>query len=186
MVVTGPGFRDDLGLRSTWFTIGWLALTPQPAPLLFGTTTAVTGLVRGLSGVVLEEKPSGSAWEAVSPVSPDSTGAFSTPITPRATTQFRLSEGTVNAGLVTVTVVPLVQAALGVGSVQGTVHPSGAGTPVQLQLQSGAQWTTVATGATDAAGSFLITARLDPGTYRVRCSPGAGLSPGVSGTLSTP
>jgi hypothetical protein len=41
----------------------------------------------------------------------------------------------------------------------------------------------VATGATDASGAFLITMPLAPGTYRVRCAPGAGLSPGVSATL---
>jgi stage II sporulation protein D len=184
LVVSGPAFRDDLGLRSTWLTIGWLALTPQPAELLFGTTTAITGLVRGLAGVVLEEKPRGFGWETVSAVTPDPTGAFSTAVTPRATTEFRLSEGTVHAGLITVTVVPLVQAALGGGGVEGTVHPAAAGSPVQLQFRNGVKWSNLASGVTDAAGAFQIPARLDPGTYRVRCPAGAGLSPGLSGTLT--
>jgi SpoIID/LytB domain protein len=183
VVVTGPALRDDLDLRSTWFTIGWLAITPQSTPLLYGTTTAIAGIVRGVSNVVLEERPTGSAWQTVGPVTPDSSGAFSTPLTLDATTQFRLTAGTVNAALVKVTVVPLVTAVLGTGGVQGAVHPATAGTVVQLQLQSGSQWTTVATAATDASGAYTITMTLAAGSYRVRCVPGGTLSPGVSGTL---
>jgi stage II sporulation protein D len=183
VTVTGPAFRTDLGLRSTWLTIGWLAITPQPTPLVYGTPTSIAGIIRGVSNVVLEERPAGAAWQTVGPVAPDSTGAFSTAVTPEATTQFRLTAGTVHAALIKVTVVPLVTATLGSGSVQGTVHPAAAGSPVELQLQSGSQWTTVATGATDASGAFLITMSLAPGSYRVRCAPGAGLSPGVSATL---
>lgn len=183
VTVTGPALRDDLGLRSTWFTIGWLAITPQPVPLPYGTTTVIKGLVRGVSNVVLEKRPLGGAWQTVEPVKPDSTGAFSLAVSPQATTQYRLTAGTVHAALVKVTVVPLVTAALGTGSVQGTVHLVPAGSPVQLQLQQGSQWTTVATGATDAAGAFQITSALTAGSYRVRCVPAAGLSPGVSGTL---
>jgi SpoIID/LytB domain protein len=183
LVVSGPALREDLGLRSTWFTVGWLALTPQPAPLIYGTATAVTGLVRGVADVVLEERPAGGAWRTVAPVKPDSSGAFSMAVTPEATTQFRLTAGTVHAALVKVTVVPLVTATLTAGSAQGTVRPAAAGSPVQLQRQDGSQWTTVATGTTDASGAFQISAPLASGSYRVRCVPGAGLSPGVSGTL---
>ncbi len=181
--LTGPALRQDLGLRSTWLTIGWLSIAPQSAPLLYGTTTAITGLVRGVANVVLEERPAGSTWQTVAPVTPDSSGVFSAAVTPEETTQFRLTAGTVHAALVKVTVVPLVTAALGAGSVQGTVHPAAAGSPVALQVQDGSTWTTVATGATDASGAFLITMTLAPGSYRVVCAPGAGLAPGVSGTL---
>jgi stage II sporulation protein D len=182
VVVTGPAFRDDLGLRSTWLTIGWLAITP-PTAEPYGTATTLKGLIRGVSNVVLEEKPGGAAWQTVGPVTPDPTGAFSRTVTPSATTQFRLTAGTVHAALVTVAVVPVVTASVGTGNVQGTVHPAAAGSPVELQLQAGSQWTTVATGATDASGAFQIAMSLAPGSYRVRCAPGAGLSPGVSSTL---
>lgn len=183
VVVTGPAFRDDLGLRSTWLTIGWLAITPQTAPLPYGAGTALSGLVRGVANVVLEERPTGGAWQAVGPVKPDSTGVFSAAVTPKVTTQYRLTAGTVNAALVKVTVVPVVSAALGTSGVQGTVRPAAVGSPVQLQAQQGTQWTTVATGATDGSGAFLFTTTLNPGSYRVRSAPGGGLSPGVSGTL---
>jgi hypothetical protein len=79
-----------------------------------------------------------------------------------------------------VTVAPLVSASLGAGTVQGTVRPALAGASVQLQRQSGASWTTVATGTTDGGGGFAVAAQLAPGSYRVRCAPGHGLSPGVS------
>jgi hypothetical protein len=74
----------------------------------------------------------------------------------------------------------MVSASLGAGTVQGTVRPALAGASVQLQRQSGASWTTVATGTTDVAGAFAVAAQLSPGSYRVRCAPGHGLSPGVS------
>jgi len=76
--------------------------------------------------------------------------------------------------------VPLVSATAGAGQVQGTVRPALAGAAVQLQRQDGPGWTTVATGTTDAAGGFAVVAQLTPGSYRVRCAPGHGLSPGVS------
>jgi hypothetical protein len=41
-------------------------------------------------------------------------------------------------------------------------------------------WTTVATAPLDGTGTFAVAAQLSPGSYRVRCAPGHGLSPGVS------
>ena len=72
------------------------------------------------------------------------------------------------------------------GTVQGTVQPALAGSAIQLQLADGSGWTTVAAATTDAAGSFAVAASLTPGSYRVRCAPGHGLSPGVSQALSVP
>jgi hypothetical protein len=113
-------------------------------------------------------------------VSARADGSFAVSIQPSATTQYRLAAGTVRAAVVQVPVTPSVSASLGAGSVQGTVKPALAGASVQLQRQSGASWTTVATGTTDVAGAFAVAAQLSPGSYRVRCAPGHGLSPGVS------
>ena len=60
------------------------------------------------------------------------------------------------------------------------MKPALAGAAVQLQRQDGVGWTTVATGTTDVSGAFAVSAALAPGSYRVRCAPGHGLSPGVS------
>ncbi len=180
VTVTGNTLEADLGLRSTWFTVGLLSLAPPAAPIGFGGTATLSGTVRGMRDVTIEGRSHGAAWAPVATVTPGAGGAFTATVDPAATTQYRLVAGSVHAGLVTVAVKPLVQAAVGAGAVQGTVKPAIAGSPVQLQLQAGRAWTTVATGTTDSAGAFAVSAALAPGSYRVRSAPGHGLSPGVS------
>jgi 5-hydroxyisourate hydrolase-like protein (transthyretin family) len=140
----------------------------------------LTGIARGLAPVTLEQRTATGTWQTLTTVSARADGSFAVSIQPSATTQYRLAAGTVRAAVVQVPVTPLVSASLGAGSVQGTVKPALAGASVQLQRQSGASWTTVATGTTDVAGAFAVAAQLSPGSYRVRCAPGHGLSPGVS------
>ena len=178
--LTGSAVRSALELRSSWFTVGWLALTPPAAPVAYGGSGTLTGTVRGVGSVTLEQRTPAGAWQTLAPVSPRSDGSFTVSVQPTATTQYRLAAGQVRAALVQVTVAPLVSASVGAGTVQGTVRPALVGAAVQLQRQSGASWTTVATGTTDVAGAFAVAAQLSPGSYRVRCAPGHGLSPGVS------
>jgi SpoIID/LytB domain protein len=178
--VTGSTVRSALGLRSSWFTAAWLALTPPAEPVAYGGSGTLTGTVRGLGPVTLEQKTATGAWQNVSAVSPRGDGTFSVAIRPSATTQYRLATGQIRAAMVQVTVTPLVSASVGAGTVQGTVRPALAGASVQLQRQSGVSWTTVATATLDGAGGFAVAAQLSPGSYRVRCVPGHGLSPGVS------
>jgi stage II sporulation protein D len=104
----GTDVRDDLGLRSTWFTVGWLELDPPSGPVADGGSASVQGVVRGLSGVALEARTAGGAWQTVSTVKPDAAGAFSVVVHPRTTTSYRLSAGLVNAGLAKVVVQPAV------------------------------------------------------------------------------
>jgi stage II sporulation protein D len=186
VTLSGGALRGDLGLRSTFFTVGWLALDPPALPVAYGGTVTLSGIARGVGSVSLEARAAGGDWQTVSQVVPDASGAFSTNVAPQVTTQYRLTAGTVHAGLVKAAVVPNVQATLTPGTVQGTVKPALAGQPIQLQLQAGPGWTTVAASTTDAAGSFAVPAQLTPGSYRVRYAPGHGLSPGVSQALSVP
>jgi len=178
--LSGSAVRTALELRSSWFSVGWLALTPPSVPVAYGGSGTLTGTVRGVGSVTLEQRTATGAWQTLAPVSPRSDGTFTVTVQPSATTQYRLAAGQVRAALVQVTVAPLVSASAGAGTVQGTVRPALAGAAVQLQRQSGASWTTVATGTTDVAGAFAVAAQLSPGSYRVRCAPGHGLSPGVS------
>ena len=186
LLLTGNAVRRDLGLRSTWFRVGWLALTPSATPMNYGGAATLSGSVRGVSGVTLEGRAGTGSWQTVAAVAPGLTGGFAVVVTPAVTTQYRLTAGDVHAGLARVAVTPLVQASVAADTVQGTVRPVFAGSPVQLQLQAGASWTTVATATTDAAGAFAVTAQLGPGSYRVRSAPGHGLSPGVSPPLPVP
>ena len=79
-----------------------------------------------------------------------------------------------------------VEAQPGVGGVEGTIQPALEGSPVELQLQGVSGWTTIATSTADASGIFAVTlpAQVVPGSYRVRCAPGHGLSPGVPPPLT--
>jgi stage II sporulation protein D len=186
VVQSGSALRSELGLRSSWFTVGWLALDPLATPIAYGGSITLTGVARGLTDVALEARPAGGDWQTVAAITPDTSGTFSTTVTPQITTQYRLTAGSVHAGLVKAAVVPVVQAAVAPGTVQGSVQPPLPGSACQLQLQDGTGWTTVAAGTTDSAGSFALAAALAPGSYRIRCAPGRGLSPGVSPALSVP
>jgi hypothetical protein len=185
VVLTGNALRADLGLRSTWFSVGWLSLQPLPAPLTFGGGASLAGIARGVGPVVLEAKPAGGDWQTVSTVVPDATGAFTANVAPSVTTRYRLSAGDLHGALVNVPVAPDVQAQPGVGAVAGTIQPAIEGSPVQLQLQNGGSWATVSTGTADAIGSFTLPfpGTPVPGSYRVRSAPGHGLSPGLSSPL---
>jgi SpoIID/LytB domain protein len=185
VTLTGSALRGALGLRSSWFSVGWLELDAPTTPVAYGTPVVLNGVARGVGGIAVEAKPAGSAdWQIVASIVPDASGAFTTTVTPQVTTQYRLAVGSVDAGLVEAQVVPVVQAAVAPGAVQGSVQPALPGSPIQLQLQDGTGWTTVAAGTTDSAGSFALAGSLGPGSYRVRYAPGHGLSPGVSQALS--
>jgi SpoIID/LytB domain protein len=179
--VTSGDVRDALGLRSTWFTVGWLALTAPTPAISYGGSGRLSGLARGVTGPIsLEERGADGTWQQVSAVTPAADGSFGVTINPSATTQYRLAAGLIRAALVKVPVVPVVSASAASGQVQGSVQPPLAGAAVQLQRQDGAGWTTVASGTTDVGGAYAVAAQLSPGSYRVRCAPGHGLSPGVS------
>jgi len=183
--LTGAAVRAALGLRSTWFTAGRLALQAPSQPLAYGASATLTGSVQGVAGVTLEGRAGKGAWTPVLAVSPGSDGSFAVAVNPTATTEYRLAAGAVHAGLVKVAVTPAVSASVGAGAVQGSVRPPLPGAAVQLQRQDGSGWTTVATGTTDVSGAFAVAAQLSPGSYRVRCAPGHGLSPGVSPPIQT-
>ena len=61
--LTGSTVRAALGLRSTWFTIGTLSLTPPPARSSTGRRVRLVGLARGIPRVTLESRPYGGEWK---------------------------------------------------------------------------------------------------------------------------
>src|SRR5581483_12309781 len=61
--LTGAALRTALGLRSTWFSIGWLALDPPPAPVAYGGTVTLSGIARGVGTVTVEARPAGGEWQ---------------------------------------------------------------------------------------------------------------------------
>ncbi len=180
----GETIRSALGLRSTWFSVRWLALAKSQT-LPQGTVTSVilTGVVRGFPVVQLEAKPAGSVWAPVGPVTPTSDGSFSIAVRPAVTTSYRLAAGTIRGAQITLAIAPVVTATALNRAVTGTIAPATAGVPVELQVRNGAVWQAVVASTSDATGAFALGAQLAPGTYRVRCAPGGGLSPGFSATI---
>jgi stage II sporulation protein D len=92
--VAGGATVSALGLRSAWFSVGVLSLQPPSpnTPVTAGTRVRLSGVVRGVKGVVLQERTAGQAWQQLKSVAPTAkTGAFHLAVRPRATTDYRLA-----------------------------------------------------------------------------------------------
>lgn len=179
---TGSRLRTALDLQSTWFTPGLLVLQPPKSAVPYGSTTSLTGELRGaVSNVSLEQRTIGGSWQPAGPVVPGAGGAFSADVKPQVTMQYRLAWDNVRVGLARVNVAPalVVQAPTATG-LTGTLEPAVAGAAVDLQQEDGSVWGTVASTVTDSSGNWSFTGALAPGAYRVRCAPGHGLVAGVS------
>jgi stage II sporulation protein D len=89
--VGGATIASALGLRSSWFSVGVLSLQPpSPNPAVSpGTRVTLTGLVRGVPGVVLQSSSAGAAWKQFRTIA--GTGAFHFAVKPRVTTRYRLA-----------------------------------------------------------------------------------------------
>jgi stage II sporulation protein D len=175
----GNDVRRALGLRSTWFNIGTLALAHPAKPAVFGSRLGLSGVARGIGAVTLEERPAGGSWRELRTVSGSN---FTTPVRPEVTTYYRLTAGDARSGVVRVIVAPFVRLSLAPAGTAawGVVRPLVPGAKVEIQRLAGPRWRTVARTSVDAKGKFDVEAVLDPGSYRARVVPGRGLVPGTS------
>jgi stage II sporulation protein D len=177
--------RAALGLRSTWFSVGVMLLAP-PAPsppIPYGSSVKLTGLIRGVDGVALEERTSLSSWQSSGTVTTASDGTLQLTVQPTITTDYRLATPQAAAGYVRIRVTPNVTITSATTTqIQGTEQPVLAGAPVQVQQQAAdGTWSTDATGVVAADGSFTIPVQLAAGTtYRVVVAPGHGYWPGTT------
>ena len=183
--VTGADVRRALGLRSTWFRIGVLALAPPAAPVTYGTRASLTGVARNLPSVSLEHRPAGSAWRRAGQVSVQPDGTVSIAPKLRGPTDYRLVSGSARSRVAHVAVAPRVRFyGLGGGtSLRGYARPLLPGASVAIQRLDGSTWTTVVRATIAANGDFEAGVTLSPGDYRARLAPGNGFVPGVSPTL---
>ncbi|HLK43089.1 MAG TPA: SpoIID/LytB domain-containing protein [Thermoleophilia bacterium] len=104
LTLTGSQVQTDLGLRSTYFQIGMLALEPRPLAVASGAVVTLTGTIVGFPGASLEARQAGGTWTIVAAVTPDKTGAFSVQVSPKATTQYRLAIASAAGALIKVRV----------------------------------------------------------------------------------
>ena len=188
VTVTGAELRRALGLRSTWFQVGVLALGPPPAPVTYGTRALLSGTARGVSSVGLQElvEPAGS-WQTVAKLNPKG-GTVAPRVKPHASARYRLAVGAITSASVSVSVAPAVglHVPYDLSGFWGTVLPAAAGDSVRIQRQAGSGWRTVAVTKTDAQGHFTVATPVAAGTYRARAlvqgfTPGFSLPLAVSG-----
>jgi stage II sporulation protein D len=184
--VSGSSVRAALGLRSTWFTIGTLSLTQPSKTVEYGTTTRLVGLARGIPRVTLESRPYGGQWKTLA-VLKSRGGQVAATLSPKVTTDYRISSGIARSAVVRLSVAPSVRltASSDRTAVDGLVKPLLPGAAVQVQRQgTGGGWTTVATTSVTADGAFQASVDLSPGSYRARVVGGKGFAAGLSPVLT--
>jgi stage II sporulation protein D len=180
MSVPATTLRTAIGLRSTWFTVGVMSLqAPVPAaPLPYGLPLTLTGTLRGIPGVTLESRVTDGTWEPVGPVA---AGALKLTQRPKITTDYRLATTTAASAFVRIRVAPTIQVtSFTTAEIAGSEQPVLPGAPVTVQQQNpDTTWTTIATGAVNADGSFSVPVALaSGGTYRVSVGPATGYAAG--------
>jgi stage II sporulation protein D len=175
-------FRRALGLRSTWFRVGVLAL-PQPAkPHVFGGATRLIGTARGVEGFRLEHRAT-NGWRVVASPRPAGNGTFSVVVRPTTTAQYRLTLGSARTPAIRLGVAPQVRLNQPTDPMElrGTMRPAVIGAAVEIQRLSGRAWRTVGQGTVAEGGVFAAPMHVPPGSYRARIpAPGRGLVAGTS------
>lgn len=173
--------RTMLGLRSTWFRVGALALARPAVPAVHGTGIELTGVARGVGPAMLQQRPVGGRWSRGERVEPTGDGTFALRVRPAATSDFRLTASRATGAVLRVPVAPNIRLTVTArDGATGTVRPVFPGARVHVQRLSGARWATLATARVDDSGAFTAAIRITPGTYRARVAPGRGYVPGTS------
>jgi stage II sporulation protein D len=183
--LTAAQVQKALGLRSTWFSVGVLALDPLPATTVtFGSPVLLTGLGRGLDDAMLESRtPGTTSWTPVRPLAAGADGSFAVAIKAAAPAEYRASSGGAATPTTTLVVAPKVNLKIAGGwtGFAGAVRPKLKDAPVQVQaLGASGAWSTLARTTVTATGSFAATLPVSPGTYRARVAVGHGWAVAVS------
>jgi stage II sporulation protein D len=185
ILLPATDLRKKLDLRSTWFSVGVLALSGPSEAVVYGSRARLDGVARGLTGAVLQERK-GSEWQALGSVKAGASGTLTVVVKPTVTTEYRLTSGKVVAAAVRVPVASRVRfyATRTPDQLRGYVRPGAvAGAKVAIQRQQGPGWATVTQTTVDAEANFVAKLQLTPGVYRARVSSGHGFVAGTSPEL---
>jgi stage II sporulation protein D len=144
-------FRRALGLRSTYFAVQVLSLDPPAGVAVFGRPLALRGFLRGVAGVVLQQRTPAGSWQQAERVRTRRDGRFELAIRPRFSTAYRLAvDG--NAGSpVDVAVARQIDVRADGDAIAGTVVPAA---PVRIERRTGAGWKQVAQIPVGPSGFF--------------------------------
>jgi hypothetical protein len=162
--------------------VGVLSLLPPApnVPITYGATVQLTGAVRGVDGVSLEQRPFGSAWAIMSTVAG---GSVQLSVQPTITTDYRLGTAALAAGSIRIRVSPLVTiTSAAADAVSGTVQPLLPAAPLIVQTQNpDLTWTDVASGTVNPDGTFSVPVQIASGSvYRLVVIPGGGYAPATT------
>ncbi|MDQ2984574.1 MAG: SpoIID/LytB domain-containing protein [Actinomycetota bacterium] len=184
VTLSGSDVKSALGLRSTWFRIASLLLTPPEEPVVYGLRQTLTGLAGGVRAATLQRRSYGGSWRPAATVRPAGDGTVKRSVAPRISTDYRLYARGVTSALVRLNVSPAVRlfVAGDRSGFYGRVRPLVSGT-VQIQRQGASAWRTVASVPVRADGTFESQVYPEAGTYRARVVPGGGFVPGISPIL---
>ena len=182
--------RTALGLRSTWVAIGVLRLDrPSRGAVVFGSSTHLSGVGRGLGTPRLASSPDGAAWTTVVTVAPGGAGELAFDVSPTRTTRYRLeAEGGASPALLVQVAPRLTLAkptALAPGVLTGTIKPKLPGAQIAIERRKGSSWVLVGETVADVTGAFELEldAAVPPGSYRARSAPTSGFVAGMSSTV---
>jgi stage II sporulation protein D len=178
--------RTALGLRSTWVTIGVLRLDQPRAPVLFGESTRLDGIARGVQAPTLASSVTGAQWSLVAGVGRAGGGVFSVPVKPQRTMRYRIEVKGAASPATLVRVSPRVQLTLSEepGVLTGTVRPRLPSVEVSVERRAGTSWVPVATVSTDERGVFRVELDAVRGSYRARVPATAGFAEAVGPVLT--
>jgi len=183
VALTGAAVRKTMGLRSTWFRIGVLSLTPPSKPAVSGAGIDLSGVARGVGPARLDQRLPGKAWATARALEPAADGTFTTQVKPKQTTEYRVVGAKTASGAVRVVVAPRVRLEVGTVGLAGTIRPALAGVRVDVQRHGSSRWATISSVRTSPTGSFSAAFDVAAGTYRARVGAHAGLAAGVSAPL---
>ena len=182
--MSGSQLRDVLGLRSTFFSVGVLALDKPSKPLVYGVGSPLSGTARAISNPRIE-KLIGGKWVLATPVDREPNGTFTVAVKATAKASYRVAGSGAASAPVAVGVSAYVRLdpAASTASLSGRGRPIVAGAPVTIQRNAGSGWTNVATAELDATGHFSADLTVTPASYRARFAPRHGVLAGVSPIL---
>ena len=182
--------RTAMGLRSTWLTLGVLRLDrPSRGAVVFGTSTHLSGIGRGLGTPKLASSPDGSSWTPLVTIAPDAVGGIAFDVTPTRTTRYRLEAEGGSSPALLVLVAPRITLArptqVEPGVFTGTVRPKRPGLAVAIERRKWSAWAPMGKATVDATGAFRLEldTLVPSGSYRARTEATTDLTAGISATV---
>jgi SpoIID/LytB domain protein len=182
--LSGDAIRNALGLRSTFFTVGVLALDKPAKPLVYGVGSPLSGVARAVTSPRIE-RLDGEKWVLATPVDREPDGTFTVPVKATAKASYRVSGSGAASPPVTVGVSAYVRLdpAASTTSLSGRARPIQEGAAVTIQRNTGSGWTNVTVASLDANGRFSADLAVQPASYRARYAPRHGVLAGLSPVL---